>query len=195
MTGREGSTIESIQARLIEREFTNNQLEPNTLINALMHKEEKHLLAMSNARELLSKLISDSLQLIIEGKMPRENWDALQEKFQHIDGMSTSSIIEETTSRKLTELKHVVEYTSSYQAAFDKVASLLADTSPYTRSSTGACFQATMLMNIGSEYSILVSTIQKEGIQNAETTSLSKTILQTIRHHEFTKGISKDNVL
>lgn len=88
---------------------------------------------MSKARGLLSKLISDSLQPIIEGKMQQEGWDALQEKFQHIDGMSPSSIIYEVTSRELAELKDVVEYTSSYQAAFDKVASLLADTSTYTR--------------------------------------------------------------
>lgn len=161
--GREASTIESIRARLIERGFTNKQLKPKILINAHMDKEKKHLLAMSKARGLLFKLISDSLQPIIEGKMPQEGWDALQEKSQRIDGMSTSSIIYEATSRKL---KDVEEYTSSYQAAFDKVASLLADTSPYTRSSTEAYFQATMVMNIGSEYFTLVSTIHKEGMEN-----------------------------
>ncbi|MCJ1348960.1 hypothetical protein MMC31_007193, partial [Peltigera leucophlebia] len=83
------------------------------------------------------------------------------------------------------------EYTSSYQAAFDKVASLLADSSLYTRNSTEAYFQATMLMNIGSEYSALVSAILK-GWKTAETTNLPETILQITRHFEFMKGTAND---
>lgn len=100
----------------------------------------------------------------------------------------------EVTSRKLSEFKSVTEYTSSYQAAFDKVASLLADSSLYTRNSTEAYFQATMLMNIGSEYPALVSAIQKEW-KTAETTNLLETILQITRHFKFMKGTAKDNVL
>lgn len=88
----------------------------------------------------------------------------------------------------------MADYTSSYQAAFDKVASLLADSSPYTRSSIEAYFQATMLMNIGSDYSALVSSIQKEW-KTGETTNLSETILQIVRHSEFMKSSAKNNVL
>lgn len=108
--------------------------------------------------------------------------------------MSTSRIIYEATVKKLSEFKDVQEYTSSYQAAFDKVAGLLVETSPYSRSSVEAFFQATMLMDIGSEYSNLVSSIQKEW-KDAETTNLPEKILQIIRHFEFMKGSTQDNVL
>ena len=73
--------------------------------------------------------------------------------------MRTSRIIYEATSQKLLEFKTVMEYTSSYQAAFDKVGSLLVDFSLYIRNSIEVYFQATMLMNIGSKYSALVSSI------------------------------------
>ena len=194
VTGRELPTVDSIKAKLIDRGFQNNQLKPNILINMLVQEEEKHHLAVSKAGGILSKLISDALQPIIEDKTPQDAWNALQERFQHVDVMSTSRIIYEATSRKLSEFKNVTEYTSSYQAAFDKVGSLLADSSPYTRNSTEAYFQATMLMNIGSEYSALVSSIQKEW-KTAEATDLPETILQIIRHFEFMKGTTKDNIL
>lgn len=66
ITGREPPTVESIRAKLIERGFTLNQLKPNTLINALMHEEEKHTLAMGKAGGVLSKFVSDALQPIVE---------------------------------------------------------------------------------------------------------------------------------
>lgn len=108
--------------------------------------------------------------------------------------MSTLRIIYEVSVKKLSEFKDVQEYTSSYQAAFDKVAGLLVETSPYTRSSIEAYFQATMLMNIGSEYSNLVSSIQKEW-KDTETTNLPETILQIIRYFEFMKGSTQGNFL
>lgn len=100
----------------------------------------------------------------------------------------------EATSRKLSEFKSVADYTSSYQAAFDKVTSLLADSSSYTRNRIEAYFQATMLMNIGNNSLALISPIQKEW-KTAKTTNLPETILQIVRHSEFMKGSAKDNVL
>ncbi len=194
VTGRELPTVDSIKAKLIDRGFQQNQLKPNILINMLIQDEEKHNLGLAKAVGILSKLVSDALQPMIENKTPQEAWNALQERFQHIDVMSTSRIIYEATSHKLSDFKNVTEYTSSYQAAFDKIGSLLADSSPYTRASTEAYLQATMLMNIGSEYSALVSSIQKEW-KTAETTNLPETILQIIRHFEFMKETTKDNVL
>lgn len=76
--------------------------------------------------------------------------------------MNTLKIIYKGTSQKLLKFKSVVDYTSSYQTVFDKVASLLADFSSYTQSSIEAYFQTTMLMNIRSKYLALVSLIQKK---------------------------------
>ena len=175
VTGRERPTIDSIHDKLIEKRFTNAQLKPNILINALMHDEEKYDLAMSKSAGILSKLISDQHQPIIEGKTPEEAWNALQERFQHINPMSTSRLIYDATIKKLSDFKDVHEYTSSYQAGFDKVVGLLTDTSHYTCQSTEMYFQATMLMNMGTEYSTLVSAIQKDW--KDETKNLAETVL------------------
>lgn len=117
---------------------------------------------MKKAGGILSKLILNALQPIVKEKILQKEWNTLQERFQHINVMSTLRIIYKATSKKLSEFKNVQEYISNNQAAFDKVAGLLVETSPYIRSSTKFYFQATMLMNIGSKYSNLISTIQKE---------------------------------
>ena len=46
-----------------------------------MHNEKKYDLAMSKSLGILSKLVADQHQLIIEGKTPEEAWNALQERF------------------------------------------------------------------------------------------------------------------
>lgn len=189
ITGRERPTIESIRGNLLEKGFLNAQLKPQIIINALMHDEEKYDLAMSKASGILSKIVSDQHQPIIEGKSPQEAWNTLQERFQHINPMSTSRIIYEATTKKLSDFKNVHEYTSHYQAAFDKVVSLLTETSSYTRQSIEMYFQATMLMNIGADYSALVSAIQKDW--KDETTNLAEAVLQIIRHFEFMEGNKK----
>lgn len=133
IAGRERPTIESIRESLIGKGFTNAQLKPNILINAMMHDEEKYDLAMSKAAGIISKLVSDQHQPTIEGKSPQEAWNTLQERFQHINPMSTSRIIYEATTKKPSDFKNVHKYTSHHQAAFDKVVGLLTNTSSYTR--------------------------------------------------------------
>lgn len=194
VTGQELPTVDSIKAKLIDRGFQNNQLKPNILINMLVQDEEKHNFGLAKADNILSKLVSDALQPMIKNKTPQEAWNALQERFQHVDVMSTSRIIYEATTCKLSDFKNVIDYTGSYQATFNKITSLLADSSPYTRASTETYLQAIMLMNIGSKYPTLVSSIQKEW-KTAETTNLAKTFLHITRHFEFMKGTTNDNVL
>ena len=175
ITGRERPTIESIRESLIGKGFTYAQLKPNILINAIMHDEEKYNRAMSQSAGIISKLASNQHQPIIEGKSPQEAWNTLQERFQNINPMSTSRIIYEATNKKLSNFKNVHEYTSHYQAAFNKVVGLLTDISSYTRQSTEMFFQATMLMNIGTDNSTLVSAIQMDW--KDKTTNLAEAAL------------------
>ncbi len=92
----------------------NEQLRPQILIQSLIHDEENYDLAMSKSISILSKLVADQHQLIIEGKTPEEAWNALQERFQHINPMSTSRLIHKATTKKLLDLKDVHDFTSSY---------------------------------------------------------------------------------
>ena len=124
-----------------------------------MYNEEKYDLAMSKAAGILSKIVLDQHQPIIKGKSLQEVWNTLQKCFQHINPMSTSRLIYEATTKRLSDFKNIHKYISHYQAAFDKVVSLLTEIFSYTRQIIEMYFQATMLMNIGIEYLALVSTI------------------------------------
>ena len=73
------------------------------------------------------------------------------------------------------------------------VVGILTDTSSYTCQSTEMYFQATMLMNIGTKYSALVSAIQK-GSKDKKT-NLEEAVLQIIRHFEFTEGNEQAKVM
>ena len=189
ISGRERPTIKAMRNNLIEKRFTNVQLTLNILINAMMHDEEKYDLAMSKAAGIISKLVADQHQPIIERKSPQEALNIFQERFQHINPMSTSRILYKATTKKLSDFKNVHEYTSRYQASFDKVVGLLTDTSPYTCQSTEMYFQATILMNIRTEYSAIVSAIQKDW--KDENINLAEAVLQIIRHFEFMEGNEK----
>ncbi len=117
---------------------------------------------MSKAVGIIFKLVSDQHQSIIEGKTPQEAWIALQKRFQHINSISISQIIYDTTTKKLSDFKNLHKYTSHYQASFDKVVNFFIRTSSYTCKSTEIYFQAIMIMNIRVEYLALVSSIQKD---------------------------------
>ncbi len=160
----------------------------------MLHGEEKYDKVVSKAAGIISKLVLDQHQPIIEGKTPQEPMITLQERFQHINPMSTSQIIYDATTKKLSDFKNVHEYISHYQVSFDKVVNLLTGgNSSYTRKSTEMYFQATMFMNIGVEYLALVSSIQKDW--KDENTNLAEAILQIIRHFEFMEGNEKAKVM
>lgn len=94
--------------------------------------------------------------------------------------MSTSWIIYNNTTKKLSNFKNVHDYTSHYQVPFDKVVSFLIEISSYTYKSTEMNIQATIFMNIRVKYSALVSIIQKDW--KDENINLAEAILQIIRH-------------
>ena len=79
-----------------------------------MHDETKYDLAISISIVILSKLVADQHQLIIKGKIQKEAWNVLQERFQQINLMSTSHLIPKATTKKLLDCKNVHKFTSSY---------------------------------------------------------------------------------
>lgn len=107
--------------------------------------------------------------------------------------MGLSRILHTASRKKMSDFKDVVEYTSSYQAAFDKITSLLKEDSNLIIKSAEMLLQGAMLMNISEEYTSLISTIKT--VWTDATTNLSNTILQIIRHSEIMKGHAKEKVL
>lgn len=99
-----------------------------------MRDKEKYDLTINKAVGIFSKLVFNQHQPIIEGKTPEEVWSTSQQK------LSTSCLIHNATRNKLVDFKDIHEYTSSYQAVFDKVVGFLIDNSHYTHKSTEMYF-------------------------------------------------------
>ncbi len=55
----------------------------------MMHDKDKYDLAISKAAKMISNLVSDQYQQIIERKSPEEAWNTFQERFPQINPIST----------------------------------------------------------------------------------------------------------
>ena len=73
--------------------------------------------------------------------------------------MSILNVFTNGCMKKLAEFKNIVDYTSSYQATYDKVASLVRERSRINIKIIELLLQANMVCNLGLEYSGLVSSI------------------------------------
>lgn len=96
----------------------------------------------------------------------------------------------EVLNTKLSDCKDIVEYTSRYQIAFDKILSLLNDDSWMFKKTVEMTIQGSLLRHVGKDYSALVSAI--ETTWTDETTDLQDTILRVIRHAEINKDNNQD---
>lgn len=148
---------------------------------------------MAKSKNIIHELVADAHHPILEGKTAQEMWNALEIRFQHISPVGVSHKLHTASAKKMSDFKDVVDYTSSYQAAFDKITSLLKDDSNLTIKSVEMLLQGAMLMNISKEYTSLISTIET-GWTDA-TTNLPNTVFQIIRHSEIMKGHAKEKVL
>ncbi len=155
----------------------------------MINDQEKYDLLMTKAAGKISKLVFDQHQPIFEGKSLQVACNTLQEHFQNINPMNTTRIIYKATDKKLSNFKNLHKYTSQDPVAFDKVVALLTDISLYTLQSTKMYFQATMSINIRTDYSSLLSAIQKDW--KDKTTNLAELVRQIIKHFEFMEGSKK----
>lgn len=69
---------------------------------------------MNKSIGILSKFVTNQHQLIIKGKIPKEVWKVLQERFQYINPISISRFIHEATTKKLSDFRDIYKYTGSY---------------------------------------------------------------------------------
>lgn len=100
---------------------------------------------MAKSKSIIHKLVADAQHPIFEGKTAQEMWNALEIRFQHISPMGVSRILHNASAKKMSDFNDVVEYTSSYQAAFDKITSLLKEDSNLTINSAEMLLQGAML--------------------------------------------------
>lgn len=80
----------------------------------MLYYKEKYNKVMSKVASIISKLVSDKYQPIIERKTPQKAWTFLQKCFQFINLMSTFHFIYKVTTQNLSKFKNIYKYASHY---------------------------------------------------------------------------------
>lgn len=191
ITGRPQPNLESVRATLIEDGFAAADLRPATLVAALRAEKKDHLAALTKSAGLIKELVDKSLHSLLHNKTAAEMWTILKDRFHHISPMSIGRIFVDACNVKLSECKDVIDYTSRYQIAFDKLISLISEDSWMSKKSIEMTLQGSLLRHLGKDYSALVSAIETSWTE--ENTDLAETILRIIRHAEINKGNMEDS--
>lgn len=183
-------TSESVRITLIEEGFAPADLSPSTLVSALRDEKKDHLIALTKSAGLIKELVDKSLHPLLNNKTAAEMWTILKNTFQHISPMSVTWIFSDTCSVKLSDCIDIIDYTSRYQTAFDKILSLINGDSWMSKKTIEMTLQGNLLRHLGKDCSALVSAI--ETAWKEETTDLSDHILRITRHAEISKGNQED---
>ena len=191
IVGRPQPNVESVKATLIEDGFAAEDLWLSMLASALREEKKDFLAALSKSAGLIKELVDKSLHPLLSDKSAAEMWTILENRFQHISPMSVTRIFLDACAVRLSNCTDVIDYTSRYQIAFDKLLSLLNNKSWMSKKTMEMTLQGSLLRHLGRDYAALVSAIETNW--KDETTDLANTILRVIRHAEINKGNDKDN--
>ncbi len=161
------------------------------LASALREEKKDFLTALSKSAGLIKELVDKSLHPPLSEKSVVEMWTILEKRFQHISPMSVTRIFLDECAVKISDCNDIIDYTSRYQIAFDKLLSLLNTESWMSKKTIEMTLQGSLLRHLGRDYAALVSVIETNWKE--ETTDLVDTILRVIRHAEINKGNDKDN--
>lgn len=186
ITGRPEPTKQTIQANLQKLEFSPPDFTAQAIYTTLSTEIKEHNAAIKKGEGIIRKSVAHKHHPILEGKNAKEMWIALKERFQHVSPMSISKKLLETAKVKLSDCSDIHEYTSLYQATYDHIYSLTRKDSELSTKATGMLLQAAMLLNMGTEYAGIVSTIESEWKNG--TTDLESTILRLVKYEAIRKG-------
>lgn len=95
------------------------------LVLTLRDKKKDHLTVLIKSASLIQKLVDKSFHFFLNNKIVTEMWIILKDRFQHISPMSIICIFFDSCNMKFLDNKDVINYTSYYQIALDKILSLI----------------------------------------------------------------------
>ncbi len=173
--------------------FAANDLKTATLVSTLRDEKKEYTLALTKSVGIIKELVDKSLYPLLNNKSSAEMWTILKDRFQHISPMTVTRIFSDTCNMKLSDCKNIIDYTSCYQIAYDKILSLIGENSTWiSKKTVKLTLQGNLLRYLGKDYSALVTTIETEWKE--EITSFFNTVLRVVRHAEINKGNKKDMV-
>lgn len=95
------------------------------LVSALKNEKKDHFIALIKNIGLIKKLINKNLHFFLNNKTAAKIKTILKDSFQYIFPISVIFTFFNTFNMKLLNYKNVVNYTSCYQIAFNKILSLI----------------------------------------------------------------------
>ena len=95
------------------------------LASALREEKMDFLAALSKSAGLIKEFVNKSLHPLLSEKNAAKMCTILENRFQHISPMSVTRIFLDACAVKLSDCNNVIDYTSHYQIAFDKLLSFL----------------------------------------------------------------------
>ncbi len=154
--------LESVKANLILDGFAQADLKPSIFVSALRDQKKNHFSSLSKISITIKDHVNSTLHLLFLKKIPSEIWAILENQFQHISLIRIASALTDGCIKKVSKFKNVVDYISSYQIFLNKIVSLINKGLYIDMEIVKIMLQANILCNLRSEYSTLVSTIQRK---------------------------------
>ncbi len=137
--------MDSVRAGLIKDGFDAVDLRTNMLVSALRDEKKDHLIALTKSAGIIKELVDKNLHPLLNGKKVQEMWAILEARFHHISPMSVMRVFSDACTIKLSECKDVLEYTSRYQIAFDKITSLITENGCMSQKTVEMTLQGNLL--------------------------------------------------
>lgn len=167
-------------------------LRPAMLVTALRDEKKDYHVGFTKSVGLIKKLVDKTIYPFLNNKNAALMWTFLENKFQHISRMSIMRIFREACNIKFSDCKDVMDYTGCYQAAFDKIQSLITKGLWISKKTIQIALQRSLFRHLEKDYSVLVSAI--ETVWKNKTTNLSDTILRVTRYTKINKGNKEDSI-
>ena len=123
ITKREILNLKSVKANLILDRFAQADFRPSTLISALKDEKKNYFSGLGKAISTIKNHMAHLLHLFLKERTAPEMWSILKSCFWYISSMSISAVFLDGCTKKSAEFKNIVDYTSSYQATHNKIAS------------------------------------------------------------------------
>lgn len=140
--------------------FVKQNLPTSTLVTELRDEKKDHLRAFTKSTGLIKEFVDKSLHPLLHEKTAQEMWTILATHFHLIFPMIVTRIFTDVCNVKLLDYKDVLDYTSCYQIAFDKLISLIFTEGWMSRKTVEMTLQGSFFRYLGQNYSALASAIE-----------------------------------
>ncbi len=129
INGKPKPNLQSIRTSFIVDNFAVNDLKTATLVSVLKDEKQEYTLALTKSAGIIKELVDKSLHPLLDDKSSAKMWTILKDRFEYISPITITCIFSNACNVKLSDCRNIIDYTSHYQIAYDKILSLIGENS------------------------------------------------------------------